>query len=419
MRCCEDDGGLTGLAPGAPQVTMATDSVFRLEGRMRDLRDLFQTFVDASCTTRFTDAEEAKAMELRTVMGLSPREAEDMITTTKSNAYKDMLREAYVSGALEKAASKAEALQDICDAVNFDSEAALQIKIGIYRQRVEQVGGAGCAFGGRRIRPCLEYLLGPTRGRVAALCVARPSDLPSHALPRAQVVESGSVSDATAAELDKLRVLFCIEDQYVESIERETKGREFLRVVQDAFNAGVDGFRCGVAGGTGAVHAACAAPGPQLRRVWGTRGQSAALMPLRASPPPQRCRGGDGACREGPAPRPRQAGGRAAQGGGAQHADEVRDGLSRARQQARPGQGTQEDGLLQQCRAGAAAGRGQGARVGEAGPGGGGEGGPGERGVGEDRPGDAAGEREAAAAGARGGQDPGGDRQGGGGGGEA
>ena len=199
------------LFPGAAAPTpLAEDegSVFRREARVRDLRDLFSTWLEARLGegAAWTEADDAKARALREQLGLSARETDATLADARVAAYKDLLREELSSGRLKAAADPAAALEGLCDRLGFDTEAALKVNEGLWRTRLEQiVNGDGSA---------------------AAAAAAAPK----------------AVSEAEDAELRDLAAMFCVGDDFVASAERAVKGARYLRVVDDAFAAGADGF---------------------------------------------------------------------------------------------------------------------------------------------------------------------------------
>ena len=58
------------------------------------------------------------------------KEAEEAAAEVTSKAYKRLLSNAVTSGALDKAASKAEFLQDLCDNLRFDPDLATAMHAG-------------------------------------------------------------------------------------------------------------------------------------------------------------------------------------------------------------------------------------------------------------------------------------------------
>ena len=68
--------------------------------------------------------------DLRNVFGMGRKEAEEAAAEVTSKAYKRLLSNAVTSGALDKAASKAEFLQDLCDNLRFDPDLATAMHAG-------------------------------------------------------------------------------------------------------------------------------------------------------------------------------------------------------------------------------------------------------------------------------------------------
>jgi hypothetical protein len=128
------------------------------------------------------------------MLGLGVREAEELRGEVVSRAYRRALREAFQSGRLDAAPSKAEVLGDLCDSLAFDSEAAAALHKQLYREKLTSLA------------------------------------------------EKKRLSDEDAAELDRLRRLLCLPKADVEALHRDICGRVFQEAVEDAMKAGIDRF---------------------------------------------------------------------------------------------------------------------------------------------------------------------------------
>lgn len=142
----------------------------------------------------FTDALEADAADLRTIIGLGPKEAASIENDVKEKTYRKLLRDEVTSGRLDAAASKAEVLGDLVDRVRWDSDAALELHKLLYRQKLSSV------------------------------------------------LEKKSLTDDDAEELSRLQRLLCVPNEDRDALHRELCGALFRDVVSNALSAGIDGF---------------------------------------------------------------------------------------------------------------------------------------------------------------------------------
>lgn len=125
---------------------------------------------------------------------MGPKEAESIENGVKETAYKNLLREAVTSGALDSAASKAEMLGELVDKVQWDSEAALALHESLYRQKLSSF------------------------------------------------LDKKSITDAEDAELVRLQKLLCVPNEARDAIHKELCGDIFSKTVSSALAAGVDRF---------------------------------------------------------------------------------------------------------------------------------------------------------------------------------
>lgn len=125
---------------------------------------------------------------------MGPKEAESIENSVKETAYKNLLKEAVTSGALDNAASKAEMLGELVDKVQWDSEAALALHEALYRQKLSSF------------------------------------------------LDKKSITDAEDAEMARLQKLLCVPNEARDAIHKELCGDIFSKTVSSALAAGVDRF---------------------------------------------------------------------------------------------------------------------------------------------------------------------------------
>ena len=75
----------------------------------------------------------------RTLFGLGNKEAEGVVLDVTTKVYREQLREAVKSGALDNAESPAAVLQSICEKLQFPPEVAADVNKENYRTKMEQV----------------------------------------------------------------------------------------------------------------------------------------------------------------------------------------------------------------------------------------------------------------------------------------
>ncbi|CAI5464387.1 unnamed protein product [Closterium sp. Yama58-4] len=163
--------------------------------QMDDLKLLYKTYLaEALNAPRLTSAQTEALAELRNTFGMGKREAEEASDEVTRKVYRRKLANLVTGGELDRAASKAEVLQELCDSMKFDPEKAAQIHEEIYRQKLQQ-------------------------------CLA-----------------DKSLSDDDVAALNRLRVLLCVPKAAVDQAHGDICGGIFTKVVDDAIGAGIDGY---------------------------------------------------------------------------------------------------------------------------------------------------------------------------------
>lgn len=163
----------------------------------RALRDAYGWFLDAVLDREpaaFDAAARADADDLASELALSAKEAKDRVDAAVRKAYRRALRAEVTSGRLDAAPSKAAVLGELCERLSFDAADAAAMHVEIYKQKADAL------------------------------------------------VAKGSLTDQDAADLDRLRVLLCVQRDDVAKVARETAGKKYAAAVAAALAAGVDAF---------------------------------------------------------------------------------------------------------------------------------------------------------------------------------
>ncbi|XP_022729007.1 protein TIC110, chloroplastic isoform X2 [Durio zibethinus] len=159
--------------------------------KMDDLKLLYRAYV----TDSLSGGRKLTALnQLRNILGLGNKESESIILDVTSKVYQKRLSEAFQSGDLEMADSKAAFLQNLCEELHFDPQKASEIHEEIYRKKLQQ-------------------------------CVA-----------------DGELDDNDISALLRVRVMLCIPQQTVDAAHSDICGSLFEKAVVDAISSGVDGF---------------------------------------------------------------------------------------------------------------------------------------------------------------------------------
>ncbi|KAK8480681.1 hypothetical protein V6N13_094256 [Hibiscus sabdariffa] len=163
--------------------------------KMDDLKLLYRAYVTDSLSSGRMENHKLTALnQLRNILGLGNKEAEAITLDVTSKVYQKRLSQAFQSGELEMADSKAAFLQNLCEELHFDPEKASEIHEEIYRKKLQQ-------------------------------CVA-----------------DGELDDSDVAGLLKVRVMLCIPQQIVDAAHSDICGSLFEKAVKDAIASGVDGY---------------------------------------------------------------------------------------------------------------------------------------------------------------------------------
>lgn len=163
--------------------------------KMDDLKLLYRAYLTDSLSGGRVEKNKLSALnQLRNILGLGNKEAEAIILDVTSKVYQKRLSEAFQSGDLEMADSKAAFLQNLCEELHFDPQKASEIHEEIYRKKLQQ-------------------------------CVA-----------------DGELDENDLAALLRVRVMLCIPQQTVDAAHSDICGRLFEKAVNDAISSGVDGY---------------------------------------------------------------------------------------------------------------------------------------------------------------------------------
>ncbi|GJP47634.1 hypothetical protein CLOM_g6814 [Closterium sp. NIES-68] len=182
------------LLPGIGPVSVFGGE-YDTDRQMDDLKLLYKTYLsEALNAPRLSTAQTKAWAELRNTFGMGKCEAEEASDEVTRKVYRRKLANLVTGGELDRAASKAEVLQELCDSLKFDPEKAAQIHEEIYRQKLQQ-------------------------------CLA-----------------DKSLSDDDVAALNRLRVLLCVPKSAVDQAHGDICGGIFTKVVDDAIGAGIDGY---------------------------------------------------------------------------------------------------------------------------------------------------------------------------------
>jgi len=183
------------LVPGLGQVSLLGGK-FEEPGRTNDLREVMKVFLEERLRLDgvFADETEAAFGELRQIFGLGPKEAAQIRDDVVVRAYRAKLREKVTSGELEAAPSKAEVLGELCDSLRFEPEAAGQLHMSLYRQKLSSL------------------------------------------------LEKRHLTDDDEEELVKMRRLLCLRKPDVDEAHKELCGSIVREAIEDALSAGYEAF---------------------------------------------------------------------------------------------------------------------------------------------------------------------------------
>ncbi|CAI5513105.1 unnamed protein product [Closterium sp. Naga37s-1] len=160
--------------------------------------------------------------ELRNTFGMGKREAEEASDEVTRKVYRRKLANLVTGGELDRAASKAEVLQELCDSLKFDPEKAAQIHEGWQaKAEVLQELFVSLKFDPEKAAQIHEEIY---RQKLQ------------------QCLADKSLSDEDVSALNRLRVLLCVPKSAVDKAHGDICGGIFTKVVDDAIGAGIDGY---------------------------------------------------------------------------------------------------------------------------------------------------------------------------------
>ena len=182
----------SGALPG-----LATVNLFgtAFADKTAEAKTLFTNFLTQGCEEGTFSAElKAQAGALKVLFGMGNKEAEDVVIDVTTKVYREQLRDAVKSGALDDAESPASVLQKICEALQFPPEIAAEVNKENYRTKMEQV------------------------------------------------MEKKSLTDEDVEALSRVRRLLCVPKDVVDACTRDICGAVYKAQVQAALSVGTEAF---------------------------------------------------------------------------------------------------------------------------------------------------------------------------------
>lgn len=196
MRVGADVNDAMEVVPGLPELSVE-GTRFAASSAKNDLLDAYKLFmrskVDAA-DTALTPELDADLGELRAMLALPGRKAEDTRAALVADAYQTILADAVRSGRLDDAESPAGVLNELITRVSMPGEQALALHLSMYRQK---------------LRECLE---------------------------------DGRVDDEDAKALSRTARLLCLKAEQVAEVDGELKGEVLRASIRKAMDAGVEKF---------------------------------------------------------------------------------------------------------------------------------------------------------------------------------
>ena len=182
----------SGALPGLATVNLFGTS---FADKTNEAKTLFTNFLSQGCEEGTFSAElKAHLGALKVLFGMGNKEAEDVVIDVTTKVYREQLRDAVKSGALDDAESPAAVLQKICEALQFPPEIAAEVNKENYRTKMEQV------------------------------------------------MEKKSLTDEDVEALSRVRRLLCVPKDVVDACTREICGAVYKTQVQAALSVGTEAF---------------------------------------------------------------------------------------------------------------------------------------------------------------------------------
>ena len=180
------------VLPGLAPVSLFGSS---FADKTSEANTLFKNFITQGCEEGEFSAElKQEAGALKTLFGLGNKEAEGVVLDVTTKVYREQLREAVKSGALDNAESPAAVLQSICEKLQFPPEVAADVNKENYRTKMEQV------------------------------------------------MEKKKLTDEDVEALSRVRRLLCVPKDVVDTCTREICGAVYKAQVQAALSVGTEAF---------------------------------------------------------------------------------------------------------------------------------------------------------------------------------
>jgi len=182
----------SGALPGLAAVNLFGTS---FADKTAEAKTLFTNFLTQGCEQGTFSAElKEQAGALKVLFGMGNKEAEDVVIDVTTKVYREQLRDAVKSGALDDAESPASVLQKICEALQFPPEIAAEVNKENYRTKMEQV------------------------------------------------MEKKSLTDEDVEALSRVRRLLCVPKDVVDACTRDICGAVYKAQVQAALSVGTEAF---------------------------------------------------------------------------------------------------------------------------------------------------------------------------------
>ena len=180
------------VLPGLAPVNLFGSS---FADKTSEANTLFKNFLTQGCEKGEFSAElKEEAGALKVLFGMGNKEAEGIVLDVTTKVYREQLREAVKSGALDNAESPAAVLQSICEKLQFPPEVAADVNKENYRTKMEQV------------------------------------------------MEKKKLTDEDVEALSRVRRLLCVPKDVVDACTREICGAVYKAQVQAALSVGTEAF---------------------------------------------------------------------------------------------------------------------------------------------------------------------------------
>ena len=124
-----------GAVPGLAATTLAGTP---FDDRRAECEQLFKNFISSGTEQgEFTAALKEECAALKVLFGMGNKEAATVVLEITTKVYREQLRDAVKSGALDSAESPAKVLQSICEKLQFPPDVAAEVNKENYRSKME------------------------------------------------------------------------------------------------------------------------------------------------------------------------------------------------------------------------------------------------------------------------------------------